>query len=150
MTKEQEKAIEILRRMIKSYIKADECGLSNNDFKYEIKAMETVLNMLKEKDKKIEYYKKQKDYDMQFRHELLEQIRCLNLDKDHNSAEIEQKNTELAEKSAEIEKKDRIIDLMAEFIEKVTVDLKIAFGENMLWNRNEIKQYFEREAKSDK
>ena len=34
------------------------------------KAIETVLSMLKEKDKKIEYYKKQKDYDMQFRHEL--------------------------------------------------------------------------------
>ena len=56
----------------------------------------------------------------------------------------------LKEKDEEIEKKDKIIDLMAEFIEKVTVDLKIAFGENMLWNRNEIKQYFEREAKSDK
>lgn len=40
------------------------------------------------------------------------------------------------------EKKDKQIDLMAEYIEKVTVDLKVAFGENMLWNRNEIKQYF--------
>lgn len=28
-------------------------GLSNNDFKYEIRAMQTVLNMLKEKDKEI-------------------------------------------------------------------------------------------------
>lgn len=41
-----------------------------------------------------------------------------------------------------IKQKDKQIDLMAEFIEKVTVDLKVAFGENMLWNRNEIKQYF--------
>ena len=38
--------------------------------------------------------------------------------------------------------KEQVIDLMAEYIEKVTVDLKVAFGENMLWNRNEIKQYF--------
>lgn len=51
MTKEQEEAIEILEGMIKSYIEADECGLSNNDFKHEIRAMQTVLNMLKEKDK---------------------------------------------------------------------------------------------------
>lgn len=53
----------------------------------------------------------------------------------------------LKEKDKEIEEKDRIIDLMAEFIEKVTVDLKVAFGENMLWNRDEIKQYFERKSK---
>ena len=47
-------AIEILERMVKSYIEADECGLSNNDFKHEIRAMQTVLSMLKEKDKEIE------------------------------------------------------------------------------------------------
>ena len=54
MTKEQKEAIEILEGMVKSYIEADECGLSNNDFKHEIKAMQTVLNMLKEKDKEID------------------------------------------------------------------------------------------------
>ena len=48
MTKEQEEAIKIIDKMIKSYIEADECGLSNNDFKYEIRAMQTVLNMLKD------------------------------------------------------------------------------------------------------
>ena len=52
MTKEQ--AIEIIEKMIKSYIEADECGLSNNDFKHEIKALQTVLNMLKEKDAELE------------------------------------------------------------------------------------------------
>lgn len=44
-----EEAIKIMDKMIKSYIEADECGLSNDDFKYEIEAMQTVLNMLKEK-----------------------------------------------------------------------------------------------------
>ena len=34
--------------MIKSYIEAEECGLSNNDFKYEIRAMQTVLNLIQE------------------------------------------------------------------------------------------------------
>ena len=54
MTKEQEEAIEILEGMVKSYIEADECGLSNNDFKHEIRAMQTVLSMLKEKSAEIE------------------------------------------------------------------------------------------------
>lgn len=62
MTKEQEEAIEIIDKMIKSYIEADECGLSNNDFKHEIRAMQTVLNMLKEQDKEIE--KKDKIIDL--------------------------------------------------------------------------------------
>ena len=48
----------------------------------------------------------------------------------------------IKEQQEELKKQDRQIDLMAEYIEKVTVDLKVAFGENMLWNRNEIKQYF--------
>ena len=60
MTKEQEEAIEILEEMVKSYIEADECGLSNNDFKHEIKAMQTVLNMIKEKDAKIEHLEEKK------------------------------------------------------------------------------------------
>ena len=98
MLKERE-AIEIVEGIVKSYIEADECGLSNNDFKHEIRALQTVLSMLKEKDEKIEYYKKQKDYDDQFKHELLEQIRCLNLDND--------------KKDKELEKKDKIIDLLA-------------------------------------
>ena len=52
MLKERE-AIEIVEGIVKSYIEADECGLSNNDFKHEIRALQTVLNMLKEKDKRI-------------------------------------------------------------------------------------------------
>lgn len=46
MTKEQEEAIEIIDKMIKSYIEADECGLSNNDFKEEIEVYDTVLNLI--------------------------------------------------------------------------------------------------------
>ena len=76
-----------------------------------------------------------------------------------NSAEIEQKNTELAEKSAEIEK-DKIIDLMAEHINYLSDELVQATGRNELefCNRNIccidsnysceqcIKQYFERKV----
>lgn len=99
MTKEEE-AIEILKGMIKSYIEADECGLSNNDFKHEIRAMQTVLSMPKEKDK-------------------------------------------------EIEKKDKIIDLMAEFLgEKDMGYYKKEEGGEFLgimrrYSKEDWKQYFE-------
>lgn len=124
MTKEQEEAINSLEKLINirknkaGQIKYDNCICSTTD-------LETVLNMIKEKDKKIDYYKKQKDYDMQFRHDLLEQIRCLNLDKD--------------KKDAEIEKKDKMIDLMADCI---------AFGGAIHKGEpNKVKEYFERKAK---
>lgn len=54
MTNEQREAIEIIEKMIKSYIEADECGLSNNDFKYEIKAMQTLLSLIKEQEEEID------------------------------------------------------------------------------------------------
>ena len=108
MTKEQEEAIEIVAK----YLNFNEiCGTRN--FK---EAIETLLSMLKEKDKEIEKYKYlyQKALD--------------------NTIEADRENIQLKKQ----------IDLMAEFIEKITVDLKVAFGENMLWNRDDIKQYFER------
>ena len=89
MTKEQE-AIEYLKESVLIY---------KNTIPKISESIGTVLSILKEKDKKIEYYKKQKDYDDQFKHELLEQIRCLNLDND--------------KKDKELEKKDKIIDLLA-------------------------------------
>lgn len=146
---EQEKAIEDLENL-------SEYGLCYTITEKIQENIKTALNMLKEKDKKIEYYKKQKDYDMQFRHELLEQIRCLNLDKDNKFAEIEQKNVELAEKNAELEKKDKIIDLMATFIDAQNTKMLedeytaikniytiIGFDKD----KEEIKQYFERDVK---
>ncbi len=45
-----------------------------------------------------------------------------------------------------IEKQNKIIDLMANYIKTLTVDLKIPIGENMFWDIAEIKQYFERRA----
>ena len=106
MTKEQEEAIEIIDKMRKSHIEADECGLSNNDFKYEIRAMQTVLSMLKEKD-------------------------------------------------TELKKKDKIIDLMAEFLgEKDMGYYKKEEGGEFLgimrrYSKEDWKQYFERKVKHE-
>lgn len=45
---------------------------------------------------------------------------------------------------SEIERKDKIIDEMANYIRVITVNMKIPTGENLLWDNDEIKQYFER------
>lgn len=121
---EQEEAIEIIEKMVKSYIEADECGLSNNDFKHEIKAMQTVLSMLKEKDEYI---------------------------KDANDITTEMSN-DIKKLTSEIEKKDKIIDLMAEEINQLGGDYD-DFCIDTVWNedcdedcKNCIKQYFERKS----
>ena len=93
MTNEQREAIDRLNKDKNKPLACGDITIVN------VEDIETVLSMLKEKDEKIEYYKKQKDYDDQFKHELLEQIRCLNLDND--------------KKDKELEKKDKIIDLLA-------------------------------------
>ena len=137
MTKEEEKTIYRLNKDKNNPLACGDITIVN------VEDIETVLNMLKEKDEKIEYYKKQKNYDDQFKHELLEEIRCLNLDKD--------------EKDREIEKKDKIIDLMAEYIDSNNyVDNEEC---QFQWDFNIkkciengdckdcIKQYFERKSK---
>lgn len=40
----KENSIKTIEKMIKSYKEADKCGLSNNDFKSEINALEYILS----------------------------------------------------------------------------------------------------------
>lgn len=53
-----EEDIKIIEKMIKSYKEADKCGLSNNDFKHEINALEHILSdykKIKEEFKQIDH-----------------------------------------------------------------------------------------------
>ena len=145
MTKEQEEAIEYLEESILIY---------KNTIPKISEAIETLLSMLKEKDKKIEYYKEQKKYDDQFKHELLEQIRCLNLDKDEKDKLYHKALGDLAEADRENIQLKKQIDLMAEVIkipeqtmkiESFDIKPKTKFGMRYL-NKEEVKQYFERKA----
>lgn len=54
-----EEDIEVLEKMIKSYKEADKCGLSNNDFKNEIKALEHILSEYKRLQKENEELSKE-------------------------------------------------------------------------------------------
>lgn len=69
---------------------------------------------------------------------------------------LKENSAELAEKSAEIEKKDKIIDLMADFMYKTGTGrraLSCMFRQNDECNENGckycIKKYFERKVKND-
>ena len=53
-----EETIKTIEKMIKSYKEADKCGLSNNDFKNEIKALEHILSDYKRVLKENEELKK--------------------------------------------------------------------------------------------
>ncbi len=162
MTKEQEEAINKLRKITnRQILYGNKFGITIEGFRELQEDIETVLNMLKE-----------------------------------NSAEIHQKNTELAEKNAEIEKykklladnlarnlndsikakekadtdlddldkgwkvelekKDKMIDLMAEYISDLDIDEDICKkqSDNNCDDINReveckecIKQYFEKQAK---
>lgn len=116
MTNEQREAIELAKEFTKMDFSNPMGWTGYYDAELEelSQAIETVLSLIKEQQI---YIKKYNDT-------------------------TEEMNRDIRKLISEIQKKDRQIDLMAEYIEKVTVDLKVAFGENMLWNRNEIKQYF--------
>lgn len=114
MTKEQEEAIDRLRKITnRQILYGNKYGIVIEEFKKLQEDIETVLSMLKQ-----------------------------------NSAE-------LAEKSAEIEKKDKMIDLMAEYISDLDIyeDICKKQSDNNCDDINReveckecIKQYFERKV----
>ena len=57
-----EETIKTIEKMIKSYKEADECGLSNNDFKNEIKALSNILSDYKRVLKENEELKSELGY----------------------------------------------------------------------------------------
>lgn len=145
MTKEQEEAIKDVKIYIHDIISesVDEDGYTRYEISEEeqefFNNIETLLNMLTEKDAEIEKYKKKNK-------ELSNQILILYKEQDDYNARIDKKNTELKKKDEELEmykdikeianskvtelakfkqyddlkeenrKKDKMIDLMAEHI----------------------------------
>ena len=136
MTKEQEEAIEKLEHIKKEYkgsTKAPNINVRNIAMK-KIQAIETVLSMLKEKDKLINEQLKE---NVKMQKELNEENkRCMIL---ANNDKF----------------KEQVIDLMAEYISKIDIeeDICIKNKTNPDWCnedytncKNCIKQYFERKV----
>ena len=140
MTNEQDKAIRYVNFMSKT-IKFDKSG-----FPYGKESLETVLYMLKEKDEEIEKYKN-----------LLASNLARNLNdsiKAKEKANTDLKFLDLGWKT-ELEKKDKMIDLMAEYISDLDIDEDICKkqSDNNCDDINReveckecIKQYFERKV----
>lgn len=130
MTKEQEETINRLEKLINirknkaGQIKYDNCICSTT-------AIETILNMLKEKDAEINKYKRKNK-------ELSNQLLKIYKEQDNYNARIE--------------KKDKVIDLMAKYIadidnEDICFEIENKYcDKNMDYGECEdcIKQYFER------
>ena len=57
LSEEEKKAIEKLKKIKKDTKIANECGLSNNDFKEEIKVYDTVLNLITKQQEQLETIK---------------------------------------------------------------------------------------------
>lgn len=138
MTKEQE-AIENLENLSEYGL----CYTINEKIQEDI---ETVLNMLKEKDTEIEKYKN-----------LLASNLAKNLNDSLKAKEKADTDLEYLNKGwqVELEKKDKMIDLMAEYISDLDIDEDICKkqSDNNCDDINReveckecIKQYFERKA----
>lgn len=135
MTEEQEETINRLEKLINirknkaGQIKYDNCICSTT-------AIETILNMLKEKDAEINKYKRKNK-------ELSNQLLKIYKEQDNYNARIE--------------KKDKVIDLMAKYIADIDNE-DICFeienkhcDKNMDYGECEdcIKQYFERKVEDE-
>lgn len=167
MTKEEE-AINSLEKLINirknkaGQIKYDNCICSTTD-------LETVLNMIKEKNAEIEKYKKKNK-------ELSNQILILYKEQDDYNARIDKKNTELKKKNEEldmykdikeivnskatelvklkqyddlkkkVDRQDKIIDLMAEELQK---HVFVLYDGDTITSKKGIIQHYERKATND-
>ena len=147
MTKEQEEAISRLRKITnRQILYGNKFGITIEGFKELQEDLETVLNMLKEKDAEIEKYKK---------------LLADNLARElNNSIKAKEKaDTDLDDLDkgwkVELEKKDKMIDLMAEYISDLDIDEDICKkqSDNNCDDINReveckecIKQYFERKV----
>lgn len=132
MTKEQEEVIKTIDKIIKSYIEADECGLSNNDFKHEIRAMQTVLSMLKETSAE----SAEKDKIIAEKSAEIEKLKT-------DFKIVDQECSRLERKEA---KQDKMIDLMAEELQ--THMFVVSVGKTIIGKKG-IKEYYEQKATND-
>ena len=132
MTNEQDKAIRYVNFMSKT-IKFDKSG-----FPYGKESLETVLNMLKEKDEEIEKYKN-----------LLASNLARNLNdsiKAKEKANTDLKFLDLGWKT-ELEKKDKMIDLMAEELQK---HIFVLYDGDTITSKKGIIQHYERKVEDER
>lgn len=118
-------AIEKLKKIRQDTINANECGLSNNDFKEEIEVYDVVLNIIDRLRKENEDIQNRKEH---------QELRFKKYKED-----MEKQHEEIYEDLVfEKEEKDKIINLMAE-----------TFKQDDARSVEEIIEYFENKVKGE-
>lgn len=164
MTKEQEEVINKLRKITnRQILYGNKFGITIEGFRELQEDIETVLNMLKENSAEIH----QKNTELAEKNAEIEKYKKLladNLARNLNDSikAKEKANTDLEDLNIgwqlELEKKDKMIDLMAEYISDLDIDEDICKkqSDNNCDDINReveckecIKQYFERKAEEN-
>ena len=116
------------------------CDLISEEGKYNlVDDIETVLNMLKEKDAEIEKLKQA------LARNIAKNFTSIMKESAKSKEDLEMLN---AGWQIELEKKDKIIDLMAEYLDGDDTSLaNYLYKKNGKCNKEMIKQYFERKVK---
>lgn len=151
MTKEQEEAIEYLKKHIKyfeeqiKFIEATDCDYYDEElelYQNRVKQFNIVLSMLEEKDKTIDKLKKHND-------DLLRKLR--NRVKEVKKLEkYSLYKEEFSKLNKQLQNKDKQIDLMSEQLAGLTI-FDIDKDEPLiLGDKDDVKQYFENKAKEVK
>ena len=146
MTKEQEEAISRLRKITnRQILYGNKFGITIEGFRELQEDLETVLNMIKEKNTEIEKYKK-----------LLADNLAKNLNDSIKAKEKADTDLDDLDKGwkVELEKKDKMIDLTLEFLAERDLGYyqKEEGGEIQgifrKYNKDDWKQYFERKEEN--
>ena len=151
----EKKAIEKLKKIREDTIKANECGLSNNDFKEEIEVYNTNLNLITKLQKKNEHQTEK------INNQKVELAILNEKQKDMNKLinDVKSYEGQFKRQEKEIREKNKQIDLMAGYINYLSDELVRLTGENKLkfcdmetclidvYCEDCIKKYFEKLAK---
>ena len=140
MMKEQKETIERLNRFKSiKVLYGNTFAMTTEQLKILQDDIETVLNMLKEKDAEIEKLKQA------LARNIAKNFTSIMKESAKSKEDLEMLN---AGWQIELEKKDKIIDLMAEYLDGDDTSLaNYLYKKNGKCNKEMIKQYFERKVK---
>ena len=139
MTKEQEEAISRLRKITnRQILYGNKFGITIEGFRELQEDLETVLNMLKEKDREIEELK-----------QALSRNITNNFISSMKESAKSKEDLEMLDKGWQIvlERKENQIDLMSEQLAGLTIWNNEKEEPVILGDKEEVKQYFERKSK---
>lgn len=140
---EQEETIEYFKKHIKyfeeqiKFIEATDCDYYDEElelYQNRVKQFNTVLSMLKEKDKQIDKLKKHNDKLLRKLRNRVKEVKKLK--------KYSLYKEEFSRLNQQLQSKDKIIDLMAEDIYNYQIECNRYFKD-----KEEVKQYFENKAK---